>query len=145
MSSSYQKIMPMSTSGASGAGESHRSPVGNPYAVIPPVGRLLDAIVARCAVGETITPGNRTLAKWVGLTSIGSIPASIAQLARDEWIRYNPHGGKITLLRTPYASTPDSAPLSDSDPFDPYLDRPDEIIDYLLSLPRQRPRSGGAE
>lgn len=110
----------------------------NPYTTMPPVGRLLDLIIARCRVGETITPGNRTLAKWAGLTSIGSIPSSIAQLVADEWIAYDPRGGKITLLRTPYASAP--PPPSAYAEYDPYLDHPDDVTDYLLSLPRQRPR-----
>lgn len=111
--------------------------MSNPYAAIPPVGRLLDAIVSRCAVGQTITPGNRTLAKWMGLSSFGSIPEYLGQLVTDEWITYNPRGGQITLLRTPYTDAPPPSAYAE---YDPYLDHPDDVTDYLLSLPRQRPR-----
>jgi hypothetical protein len=119
--------------------------MSNPYTIVPPLGRLLDVIIAHCGVGETISPGNRTLAKWLGLASIGGIPDYIAQLVADEWIVYDPRGGMITLLRDyRSAGEPDLIPLSDHDSFDPYLDSPDAIIDYLMFLPRQRPRSGGA-
>ncbi len=114
----------------------------NPYAFVQPAGRLLDMIIAHCDVGETITPGNRQLAKWLGLSSIGGIPTYIMQLVNDGWIRYDPRGGKITLIRAPYTSTPDRS--AHYDHYDPYLDHPDDVIDYLMSLPRQRKRSGGA-
>lgn len=119
--------------------------MNNPYSSVSPAGRLLDAIIERCAVGETIAPGNRTWAKWLGLSSIGSIPDYLAQLVADEWITYDPRGGKITLLRTPYADTSPSRSAGAYDDYDPYLDHPDDVTDYLMSLPRQRPRSGGAK
>ena len=88
------------SSSASRADGSQRSPVGNPYATIPAIGRLLDCIRERVSVGGTFSPGNRQLAKWLGNTSAGHIPALLAQLAADGWIRYDSRHGLITLLRT---------------------------------------------
>lgn len=97
-----------------------------PYAYVttPAITRILMAIAERCAVGETIKPGNRTIATWVDLASIGDIPNILARLHADEWIAYD--GRSITLLRDPAPGVQE-----------PRL-HPDEIPGYLLSLPRQK-------
>ena len=81
----------------------------NPYAytVIPPIGRLLDAIRAHCGVGGTIRPGNRTLAEWANYASAGHIAPLLDQLACDGRILYDRDTGLITLLSDPDAGSGD--------------------------------------
>ncbi len=75
----------------------------NPYAytVVPPIGRLLDAIRAHCGVGGTIRPRNRTLADWANYASAGHIAPLLDQLACDGRILYDRSTGLITLLFDP--------------------------------------------
>ena len=97
-----------------------------PYAIIPTIGRILLAIAEHCDVGQTIKPGNRAIAKWINVNSVGEVPTALARLHTDGWIRYDASASAITLLRDP-------RPYAD----DPVL-HPDEIPGYLLSLPRQK-------
>lgn len=77
--------------------------MNNPYAyeVVPPIGRLLDAICAHCGVGGTIRPRNRTLADWAGYRSAGHVGELLDQLACDGRILYDRTTGLITRLFDP--------------------------------------------
>lgn len=85
--------------------------MSNPYAtvVIPPIGRLLQAICEHCGVGGTIRPRNRALADWASYASAGHISPLLDQLACDGWIQYDRDTGLITLLSDPAIGSPDPA------------------------------------
>lgn len=68
------------------------------YPVLPPIGRVLQAIREHCGVGGTIQPGVRQLASWANYASAGRISSLLEQLADDGWILWDGDNGQITLL-----------------------------------------------
>jgi len=67
--------------------------------VVPPIGRLLDLILAHLQIGGCFRPGNRFLADGLGYSGASQIPALLQQLACQGWIAYDPETRLITLLR----------------------------------------------
>lgn len=68
------------------------------YPVLPPIGRVLQAIREHCDVGGTIKTSVRELAEWANYASAGRISSLLGQLANDGWILYDSDNSNITLL-----------------------------------------------
>lgn len=99
---------------------------------------LADVIVDRLDIGDSFSPGVRSLARWAGLASAGQISTMLYEFANEGWIAYD--GKTITLLADPDADdeTPISAIDRDTDglPINP-IDRgespPIKAIDHPIN------------
>jgi hypothetical protein len=111
--------------GYHGSVSSTDTPRLRPYEFIarPAIALVLEAIARRCDVGESFSPGVRSLARWAGLSSAGMISPILRQLEADGWIART-EDGAITLLISPDQDTDHLADQQPDHPPDQSPDRP---------------------